>query len=217
MRQSGNLPNFHFERRLWEKGNLVVAGADEVGRGAFAGPLVGAVVSFPVGIKIEVEIDDSKRLSPRKREEAALWIKKYSLSWGIGKTSVSLINRLGLTKATQIAFRRAINNHKSLSINHLLVDAFYVPYVRGLRRTNQTAIIKGDTKSLSIAAASIIAKVYRDEIMCDIGYKKYYRIYHWEINKGYGTKKHREALIKHGSTKYHRKKFIETFLMKNPQ
>ena len=113
-----------------------------------------------------------------------------------------------------MAFRRAIKNCGK-RIDYLLVDAFYIPYVKGLRRKNQTPIVKGDTKSVSIAAASIIAKVYRDKLMRAISEDPKYKKYRWQENKGYGTLRHRKAIMKYGITKLHRKKFVETFFKKS--
>jgi len=158
-----------------------------------------------------VVINDSKKLSPKRREIADKWIRKNALAFGIGSASVSQINKLGIKKASEVAFRKAIVNCK-LSINYLLIDAFFIPYVRGLRRKNQKPIIKGDTKSVSIAAASIIAKVYRDKLMTDLGKKPKYKKYKWNKNKGYGTLEHRNAIKKYGLTRQHRKKFVETWI-----
>ena len=207
-------PNFRFERRLWARGYKFVAGVDEVGRGSFAGPVVAAAVAFaPTSNEIPkgIIINDSKKLAPKTRERASFWIKRKALCYGIGRASVSQINRVGIKKASEIAFRKAIINCK-FSINYLLIDAFYIPYVKGLRRKNQKAIIKGDTKSVSIAAASIIAKVYRDKLMTDLSKKEKFKKYKWIKNKGYGTKEHRAAIKKHGLTRQHRKTFVETWL-----
>jgi ribonuclease HII len=200
-------PDFSYESHFWNRGISVVAGADEVGRGAFAGPVVTAVVAFAPDTKIEIEIADSKILSPAKRERASLWIKSNALSWAIGEGSVAEINRLGIVGATNRAFRRAVAGCK-LSIENLLIDAFYIPYVGGLPKRRQTPIIKGDSKSLSIASASIIAKVYRDELMVNLSKAEKYGCYCWHSNKGYGTLAHRQALAAHGPTCHHRKLFI---------
>lgn len=207
-------PNLSFERKLWKKGFKLVAGMDEVGRGSFAGPVVAGCVVFPESLSITtkgVRIDDSKKLTSRLREKAEGWIKKNALVWGIGEASVSLINRIGMGKATRVAFRRAIKavNQK---LDFLLIDAFYIPHVRGLRRKNQRAIIDGDEKSVTIAAASIIAKVYRDVLMSKLSLK--YPRYGWGRNKGYGTRKHLGAIKKYGLTRYHRRQFVMTFLKK---
>ena len=206
------LPNFSFERKLWEKGYKVIAGVDEVGRGAFAGPVVAGAVVFAPNFRFraldsKLRINDSKKLTPKQREKAEIWIKENALCWGIGEASVGQINRLGIKKASEIAFRKAISKTKP---DFLLIDAFYIPYVKGLRRRNQLAIVNGDEKSFSIAAASIIAKVYRDGLMRKLGQR--YARYHWGDNKGYGTKKHQAALKRYGVTKLHRKLFVRSFV-----
>lgn len=205
-------PNFSFERVLWKKGHEFVAGVDEVGRGCLAGSVVAGCVVFaketvvPKGIRI----DDSKKLTAKQREKAASWIKENAF-WGIGSAPASLINRSGIGKATKTAFRRAITEVRAKNpIDFLLIDAFYIPWVKGLKRKNQEAIIKGDGKSLTIGAASIIAKVYRDSEMKKLSRK--YPKYGWEKNKGYGTKEHQVAIKKYGITRLHRKLFVRNFI-----
>lgn len=230
------MPDFEFEANLWKKGFRAVAGADEVGRGAWAGPVVAAAVAFaPISnfkfkISFSLKIDDSKKLSVGQREKAEVWIKKNALAWGIGEVGATVINTVGLTKASRMAFRRAIANcnHRLQTtvyslrqnkkavvrsqsiVDFLLIDAFYLPYTRGLKRKNQQAIIKGDTKSRSIAAASIIAKVYRDRLMSKLG--RQHSEYGWIRNKGYGTREHQEAILKHGLTRLHRKQYVKRLL-----
>jgi ribonuclease HII len=224
------LPDFSFEKKLAKKGCQFIGGVDEVGRGCFAGPLVaGCVVFLPLGsskpfgvlprrspaashpfaVSEGVVINDSKKLTSKQRERADSWIRENSMGFGIGRASVAQINRLGIKKASEIAFRKAIK--AAGRVDYLLIDAFYIPYVRGLRRKNQKPIIKGDTKSVSIAAASIIAKVYRDKLMQDLGRRPKYQKYGWERNKGYGTREHRAAIKKYGATRQHRKQWIETW------
>ncbi len=244
-------PNFNFEKKLWKKGFRFVAGVDEVGRGCFAGPVVAAAVAFAPNSKFQfpisneqgekIVVNDSKKLSSSQREKADYWIKENALSFGIGEASVALINKLGMSKATQIAFRRAVSKanlklrtKKGRQIDYLLLDAFYVPFIRGLpkqrgkklkgsktfkdgltklnSKARQLAIIDGDERSLSISAASIIAKVYRDKLMETIGKRRPYQRYDFIHNKGYGTKKHQDAIRKYGISRFHRSKFVETFL-----
>lgn len=212
------LPDFEYEKRVWRKGFRFVSGADEVGRGALAGPIVaGAVVWYvrsarPLEEIQKVEINDSKKLSAQRREKLAKLIKENALAWGVGEVSVAFINKHGIVRAMRAAFRKAIADcNRKLEVeggkaDFLLVDAFYVPYTKGLRRKNQLAIIKGDEKSISIAAASIVAKVYRDELMRKLSRK--HRKYKWNANKGYGTRRHIEAIKKHGVTRLHRKAFV---------
>ena len=219
MNSRKTLPGFTYEKKLWRRNFKIVAGADEVGRGCFAGPVVAGAVAFRANSRflikdIRVRINDSKKLTAKQREETSFWIKRNAICYGIGLASVSQINKLGIKKASEIAFRKAIKNSQK-RINYLLVDAFYVPFIKGLRRKNQLAIVHGDEKSFSIAAASIIAKVYRDKLMINLGLKSEYKKYFWYENKGYGTKKHRNEIIKSGITSQHRKQYVESFLAKN--
>ena len=231
-------PNFLYEKKVRKYGYQLIAGIDEVGRGAVAGPVVAGCVVFKPGLKIpsaSVRIDDSKKLTARKREVSSKWIKQNCLTWGVGEASAKEIDKLGIVKATNKAFRKAIGNanqrfHKR--IDYLLIDAFYIPYVRGIRMGNkmkksrlkkdirsnlksirrygqQLAIIKGDEKSISISAASIIAKVYRDGLMSNWGGKKRYKKYGWKDNKGYATSKHRLIIKKYGKSSKHRLSFLK--------
>jgi ribonuclease HII len=213
-------PDFVFENKLHRQGYYLVAGVDEVGRGCFAGPVVTGCVVFNKKTSrladIPVKINDSKKLSSKQREISDKWIRKNTAGFGIGIAGVSQINRLGIKKATEIAFRKAIKNC-GVQIDYLLIDAFYIPYVKGLRRRNQKAIIKGDTKSMSIAAASIIAKVYRDKLMTALSLRRKYKKYRWNKNKGYGTKIHREMILKYGITSLHRKQFVRNYVSSQAQ
>ncbi len=215
----GYMIGFQYERAHWERG-LMVAGADEVGRGALAGPVVAATVVFaPFNFKIpdrvslvrddSVRIDDSKQLTRLEREVADKWIRGNCLTFGIGEGSVAEINKFGIVLATNMAYRRAIAQ-MSHQTSHLLVDAFYIPYLRGIPRTRQTAIVKGDSVSFSIAAASIIAKVYRDELMHRLACE--HEQYYWGSNVGYGTKAHRDAIALYGLTPHHRSLFVRKFI-----
>lgn len=216
-------PNFIYERKFWKSGHRFVAGVDEVGRGCFAGPVVAAAVAFTPDIRNtiyeirekDVKIDDSKKLTKLQKETAEKWIKENAVTWGIGEASAKLINRLGVAPATKVAFRRAVTNANrriNNKINYLLIDAFFIPYVRRFPHSRQLAIVKGDEKSFSIAAASIVAKVYRDSLMKKIGSRKNYKRYDWVNNYGYATKRQRDAILKYGITGYHRKSFVNTFL-----
>lgn len=211
-------PNFDYENIFWQKGIKFVAGVDEVGRGAFAGPVVAGCVVFNSNIEIpqNVLINDSKKLTSTQREVACKWIKENALSWGVGEVGVPHINKLGIGKSAFMAFRKAVlsaNLKPNLTIEYILSDAFLIPYLPKLpKKSHQTAIIKGDSLSVSIAAASIIAKVYRDGLMSKLG--ENFKPYKWNQNKGYGTKLHREVLLKKGTTKHHRTVFINTWLHK---
>lgn len=227
-------PDFSFEKKLWERGLNIVAGVDEVGRGCFAGPVVAgcAIFSKSTIIPENIVIDDSKKLSPTQRERGSTWIKENALTWGIGEVPTSIINRVGMAKATKMAFRKSVSEARKRfgkSIDYLLIDAFFIPYTRQLptRRKKdgkgrylknpkgrQKAIINGDEKSLSIAAASIIAKVYRDKLMLKLSKNVKFKKYGWGRNKGYGTKEHQLAIKAYGITRYHRKEFVKNFLPK---
>lgn len=195
------LPTLKFEKELWEKGFRNVCGIDEVGRGCFAGPVVIGAVIFPPSIALLEGVADSKLLKPRQREKLVDTIKTSAVAWTIVEISVTDINKVGIGKAVQMGFRKAV---KTISKNpdFILMDAFYIKH---LNRKNQKAIIKGDTLSLSIAAASIIAKVHRDKLMKKLHFK--YPEYGFGKHKGYGTKKHQEAIKKHGLSRVHRKSF----------
>ena len=227
-------PDLKFEEEVLKSGYGIVIGVDEVGRGALAGPVVaGAVAVILKGVSfharkghpfIKVGVDDSKKLSLRKREELAKVIKKNTV-WGIGEAGVGFINKYGIVKATEKAMRGAVkdirykienikktNSHRSYFLNFksyfVLVDAYHVKYIPGVGLKSQKAIVHGDQKSISIAAASIIAKVHRDKLMEKLGRRARFRKYGWGKNKGYGTKDHQEALKKHGASKVHRTLFI---------
>lgn len=194
-------PTFDEEKAFWNQGYNYIAGIDEVGRGCFAGPVVTAAVILPKNFSGVGTVNDSKVLSAKKRKLLAELIKKEALAYSIAEISVSIINNVGIGKATQQAFRKAITD-LSIKPEYILIDAFYI---EELDRKNQKPIIHGDGLSVSIAAASIIAKVYRDELMQQL--HQQYKDYDFFTNKGYGTKKHREAIKKYGLCDLHRKSF----------
>lgn len=187
-----------YEEELNSKGINLIAGIDEVGRGPLIGSVVAAAVILPSGFYMS-EINDSKKLSEKKREELYPIIMEKAISVGIGVVDSETIDRVNILNATKMAMKMAINN-LSVKPEHVLIDAVKldidIPY---------TAIIKGDAKSESIAAASIVAKVYRDNMMKELD--KEYPMYDFKSNKGYGTKKHIEAIKKYGVLKEHRKTF----------
>jgi ribonuclease HII len=189
------------ERQLWEGGHSLVCGVDEVGRGCFAGPVVVGAVIFPMGFSQFSGIADSKLLTAKKRKELALRIKELALYWAIDEVSVEVINRVGIGKATQIAFFQVVRKLEQFP-QHILIDAFYID---AFNKRMQSPVIGGDKLSVSIAAASIIAKVYRDELMEKLGVD--FPDYLFEDNKGYGTKAHREAIKKNGLSPLHRTSF----------
>ncbi|MDO8637993.1 MAG: ribonuclease HII [Candidatus Daviesbacteria bacterium] len=201
------LPTLNIEKKLWKQGYRCVCGLDEVGRGAFAGPVVVGAVIFSFDVDLPEGIADSKLLTSKKREILDKEIKNLAHSWAIGEISVGDINKVGIGKATQMAFRKAIKNLKK-SPDYYLIDAFFIKH---LNRKRQQPVQGGDKICASISAASIIAKVYRDNLMVKLHQK--YPQYGFAKHKGYGTLEHREALKKHGLSKIHRKSFnLQKFL-----
>lgn len=207
-------PNFNYEKKLWSEGIKLVAGCDEVGRGSLAGPVVAGVVLFSREFETKslgLKINDSKKLTPQQREILDKWIRENALAYSIGVGSTSLINKKGIVKATNFAYRSALKQ-LSLPIQYLLIDAFYIPRIRGIQKIFQLPIIRGDSISMSIAAASIIAKVHRDNLMKNFSKNRHYGHFQWNKNKGYGTKEHKEAIQKYGPSKLHRKLFIRKLI-----
>lgn len=200
-------PTLDIENSLWNSGYNLIAGIDEVGRGCFAGSVVAGAVIFSPKVRLPKGIADSKLLKPKLREELSLIIQDLSLFWAVGEASVEEINNVGIGKATQIAFKRAVKALSSAP-DFLLIDAFYIDE---FAKQVQRPVKNGDKICVSISAASIVAKVYRDNLMRDISLK--YPVYGFYGNKGYGTKFHREALKKHGLSKIHRTSFnLQKFL-----
>jgi ribonuclease HII len=187
-----------FENELYENGIKYIAGIDEVGRGPLVGPVVTAAVILPREFYDE-RINDSKKLTEKKRELLYDVIMENAVSVGIGISSEDVIDKINILEATKKAMIEAVNN-LSVKPEHLLIDA-----VKLNIDIPQTPIIKGDAKSESIAAASIVAKVTRDRMMIELD--KEHPEYDFKHNKGYGTKKHIEAIEKYGILKEHRKTF----------
>lgn len=204
-------PTFEYELIHWNNGLQYIAGVDEVGRGCFAGPVVAAAVILPQGFDKTDKINDSKKLSAKVRDELSEIIKEHALAYAIAEVSVPVINQIGIGKAAQLAFVKAIGDLKNAP-EHILVDAFLIQEVNP---QIQTPIIHGDGISISIAAASIIAKVHRDKLMQEL--HSQYEVYDFVTNKGYGTKAHREAIGKYGLCDMHRTSFdLSKFLTSEP-
>ncbi len=190
------------ETELIGQGYSLVAGLDEVGRGALAGPVAAGLVAFPPGVEFRLlsDITDSKKLSPKSSESLVEIIEENSIICEVGLTSVNEIDAMGIIKATKLAMVRALDK-SILKPDHLLIDALELPESGIPYRS----IVRGDQISTSVAGASIIAKVARDSLMkqvsrCEPGYL-------FEKNKGYGTREHILALRHLGPTKLHRKSF----------
>lgn len=201
-----------FEGELFKSGKKFIAGIDEVGRGPLAGPVVTACVVLPEDFHV-LGIDDSKKLSEKKRETLYDEILENVLAYGIGLVDNDTIDEINILEATKVAMAMSIDNaNKMLNekglghIEHALIDAVKLEGIP----CDQTSIIKGDQKSVSIAAASIIAKVTRDRMMVE--YSQIYPGYAFEKNKGYGTKAHYEGIAKFGITPIHRKTFLKNVL-----
>ena len=186
---------YEYENELYDKGINLIGGIDEVGRGPLIGPVVAACVILPKNYKLE-GLTDSKKLSEKKRDKFYNILMKDAVSIGIGIVGEKAIDELNIYQATKKAMAQAVDNMK-IKPEHILVDA--MPLELDIPTTS---IIKGDAKSITIAAASVIAKVTRDRMMYELDKK--YPMYDLKHNKGYPTKKHLEAIDKYGITKYHR-------------
>lgn len=192
-----------FESQLWDSGLQLVAGVDEAGRGALAGPVAAAVLVLPVDRSLCLTLHgvrDSKKMTPHARQIWAERIIDSALGFGVGFASNIEIDALGILPATHLAVQRALDQ-LAKPVQHVLVD-----YMPGLQLSLPTSqLIKGDARSLSIAAASILAKTSRDAWMCQLD--REYPEYGFHHNKGYGTKMHRRALVHVGPSTVHRRSF----------
>ncbi|MFZ3070126.1 MAG: ribonuclease HII [Anaerolineaceae bacterium] len=197
-------PTLEYEQALWQQGKRLVAGLDEAGRGALAGPIYAAAVVLPyddpkVSEKLS-GVRDSKQLTPKEREKFAPVIREMAIAWGLGWGEAAEIDRIGIAKAGRVAFVRALEA-LGTQPDHLLLDYFALPEAE----LGQTALVKGDQRSLSIACASILAKTARDEVMRTAGER--FQGYGFGCNKGYGTLKHRRAITELGPCALHRRSF----------
>jgi len=193
-------PTFDLENDLIELGYDLIAGIDEAGRGPWAGPLVAGAIILDVRNFPDKNIRDSKKVTQKRREEFYLWLQENSLAWAIGEVSSDEIDKLGLQLANKTAMKRAIINLK-IKPDYILTD--YVGRISF--RTPFQSLVRGDSSSISIAAASIIAKVYRDSLMLKL--HEEYPDYRFDLHKGYGTALHQEMLEKHGLCPIHRRCF----------
>lgn len=199
---------YKYERELNSRGIEIIGGVDEVGRGPLIGSVVTACVVLPKDFKLE-GLTDSKKLSEKKRDKFYDVIMDSALAVGIGECNEKEIDKYNIYEATKIAMKRAIDEaNKKIKIEHVLIDAMPLDI-----DIPTTSIIKGDAKSISIAAASVIAKVTRDRMMYELDKK--YPMYDLAHNKGYPTKKHIEAIEKYGITKYHRLSYKPVMLYKD--
>lgn len=193
------IPDWTTEKSLWLQGFKLVVGVDEVGRGAWAGPVVAGAVIFAEGTEI-VGVRDSKQMNEYDRECLAMEIKSRAFLYAIGEASSEEVDEKGILVATKLAMERSLNR-LGFKPDFLLIDALRLVW----QGVACQPIIKGDQKSISIASGSIVAKVYRDELMKK--YDKKYRNYCFAEHKGYGTKKHQEMIEKYGLCDIHRSSF----------
>lgn len=196
-------PSYKLETQYLQNNTEFVFGMDEVGRGSFAGPLIASAVCFKKKFKWFKKINDSKLLTHKQRAYLSKLVKKHSIHF-IELIDVETINKIGIEKSNILIFKRLIKQIESEYVKksiHYLIDG----RKKKIANKNPTFLIKGESISVSIAAASIVAKVYRDKLMRDLGKK--YKGYNFYRNKGYGTKFHREAIKKRGLTNIHRTSF----------
>jgi ribonuclease HII len=178
----------------------IEVGCDEAGRGCLAGPVIAAAVILPLNFKNK-ELNDSKKLSAKKREELSQIIKKHALAYEVGIVNPVKIDEINILNSSILAMHKAINKI-NIKYEILLIDG---PYFKSYKNYNHECIIRGDSKFQAIAAASIIAKTYRDRLMSKI--HEDFPIYNWLSNKGYPTKEHRKAIEKIGISSHHRKSY----------
>ncbi len=199
------MPDFELENALINNGKAYVCGVDEAGRGPLAGPVCAAAVILPIDCDIE-GLNDSKKLSEKKREALYDVIVEKALAYSIAFGTLEEIEEYNILEATYIAMNRAIDG-LNIKPDHALIDGNRVP--KGIKVPCDT-VVKGDAKSFSIAAASILAKVTRDRLLLE--YDEQYPQYNFKKHKGYGTKEHYEAINKYGVCEIHRLSFLKNVI-----
>lgn len=192
------IDNYKYEKELIKNGITLIAGVDEVGRGPLVGPVVTACVVLPLSFELD-GLTDSKKLSEKRRDELFVKIKEQALGIGIGIVDEKTIDEINIYEATKKAMKLAIENCP-VKPEHVLIDAMPLDL-----EIPNTSIIKGDLKSITISAASVIAKVTRDKMMYELDEK--YPMYDFKSNKGYPTKKHLKAIEEYGILKEHRRSY----------
>ena len=196
-------PDLRLETALWAAGVRYIAGLDETGRGALAGPVAAAALVLPANPDLARALhglNDSKAMTPAQRERMAGRLEDLALAWQVGYASPEEVDALGILPATRLAMQRALEA-LPLAPDHLLIDYLCLTE----NPTPQTSLTKGDARSLSIAGASVLAKVHRDRTMCELDAA--YPLYGFAAHKGYGTPRHRAALARWGPSPVHRFSF----------
>lgn len=199
------MPDYEFEKAAVNSGFSCICGVDEAGRGPLAGPVCAAAVILPEGAVIE-GLDDSKKLTEKKREKLYDIIKESAVAYSVAYGTLEEIETVNILEATYLAMNRAIEG-LSVKPDFALIDGNRVP--RGINIPCET-IVKGDSKSMSVAAASVLAKVTRDRLMLE--YDKKYPEYNFKKHKGYGTKEHTELIKQYGPCEIHRLSFLKNIL-----
>lgn len=199
------MPDYEFEKAAVNSGFSCICGVDEAGRGPLAGPVCAAAVILPAGAVIE-GLDDSKKLTEKKREKLYDIIKQTAVAYSVAYGTLEEIETVNILEATYLAMNRAIEG-LSVKPDFALIDGNRVP--RGIKIPCET-IVKGDSKSMSVAAASVLAKVTRDRLMLE--YDKKYPEYNFKKHKGYGTKEHTELIKQYGPCEIHRLSFLKNIL-----
>lgn len=202
------IDNYKYERELREQGITLIAGVDEVGRGPLVGPVVAACCILPEKFNLD-GLTDSKKLSEKKREFFFEEIKKQAISYGIGIIDEKKIDEVNIYEATKLAMKQAIDN-MNVRPEHILIDAMPLDL-----DIPTTSIIKGDLKSITISAASVLAKVTRDRMLDELD--KEYPMYDFKNNKGYPTKKHLQAIDEYGIIDQHRRSYgpVANYILRN--
>lgn len=199
------MPDYEFEKAAVNSGFSCICGVDEAGRGPLAGPVCAAAVILPEGAVIE-GLDDSKKLTEKKREGLYDIIKETAVAYSVAYGTLEEIETVNILEATYLAMNRAIEG-LTIKPDFSLIDGNRVP--RGIKIPCET-IVKGDSKSMSVAAASVLAKVTRDRLMLE--YDKKYPEYNFKKHKGYGTKEHTELIKQYGPCEIHRLSFLKNIL-----
>ena len=199
------MPDYEFEKAAVQSGFSCICGVDEAGRGPLAGPVCAAAVILPEGAVIE-GLDDSKKLTEKKRERLYDIIKQTAVAYSVAYGTLEEIETVNILEATYLAMNRAIEG-LTVKPDFALIDGNSVP--RGIKIPCET-VVKGDSRSMSVAAASVLAKVTRDRLMLE--YDKKYPEYNFKKHKGYGTKEHTELIKQYGPCEIHRLSFLKNIL-----